>query len=162
MATLAVGQIAPAFKLQSIAGETLELNEGGARLTLAAFFKTTCPTCMMTWRYLEKMYQTYGTAGLAVWGISQHKKAPSAEFASEYGSTFPILIDEDWTVSRQYDPEFVPTLFLITPDGKIIEQVVSFNKAALNQMSETIAARLETAPVMIAPDNDDNPAFKPG
>ncbi|MCI0478176.1 MAG: TlpA family protein disulfide reductase [Anaerolineales bacterium] len=162
MATLSTGQIAPAFSLSGADGKAYTLNVGGARLTLAAFFKTTCPVCALEWPYLEKIHQAYKDAGLAVWGISQHDRAASQNFASKYGSTFLILIDAGFRASHQYDPEVVPTLFLIDADNKIIERIASFDKAGLNRLSNAIAARLGVRASVIAPDNDGNPPFRPG
>jgi peroxiredoxin len=162
MAPLNVGQTAPGFSLTGIDNRTYELEKDGARLTLAVFFKTTCPTCMMAWRYIEKLYQQYRGAVFSVWGISPDARNVSVEFASKHRSTFPVLLDTDWRVSRAYDPEYVPTLFLIDQDGRIIDRVVAFDKAGLNRLAETIAARLQVPVAVIAPANDGNPAFKPG
>jgi peroxiredoxin len=162
MSTLSIGKTAPTFSLTGIDGKSYTLNISGARLTLAAFFKTTCPVCMLTWPYVEKIHQVYQGVGLAVWGISQHERDASKNFASKYGSTFPILIDANWHVSKQYDPEVVPTVLLIDTDNKIVEGVVSFDKAGLNRLSNTIAARLGVSASVIATDNDGNPPFRPG
>ncbi|MDE3088853.1 MAG: TlpA family protein disulfide reductase [Chloroflexota bacterium] len=162
MSTLTVGQTAPKFSLSGIDERSYELGKDGARLTLAVFFKTTCPTCILTWRYIEKIHQQFRDAGLAVWGISQDARDVSAEFASKYGNTFPILIDTDWRVSRAYDPEFVPMLLLIDSDNRIIDRVVAFDKAGLNRLAQVIAARLEAPAAVIAPPDDGNPPFKPG
>lgn len=157
-----MGQTAPAFALSGVHGKNYELGKDGARLTLAVFFKTTCPTCMMAWRYIERIYAQYGGEGLVVWGISPDAREASAEFASKYGSTFPILIDSDWRVSRAYDPAFVPTLFLIDQDRQIVDTLVAFDKAGLNRLAQTIAARLNAPAVQIAPPDDGDPPFKPG
>jgi peroxiredoxin len=162
MSTLAIGQNAPAFSLQGLDGKNYTLYKDPALITVVVFFKTTCPTCRLAWPYLEKLHQSYQKAGLAVWGISQHDAKRSAEFASKNGSTFPILIDENWQSSKQYDPDFVPTLFLIESTGKIIDRVVAFDKAGLNRVSQTIAARLDVSVETIAPEQDGNPPFKPG
>lgn len=159
MATLSVGTTAPAFTLNGVDGKPYALNN--TALTLAVFFKTTCPVCMLAWPYIERIHQAYKNAGLAVWGVSQHGRDVSKSFASKYGSTFPILIDEDWRVSKQYDPVVVPTLFLID-GGKITERVESFNKAELNRLSNVLAARLGTHAALIARDDDGNPSFRPG
>lgn len=139
-----------------------EIERAEWRVCLLAVFKTTCPTCQLTWPYLERLYQTYRGAGLAVWGISQDGQTVSTQFASDYHSTFPILIDADLRVSRAFNPQFVPTLFLIDPEGKIVDRIVAFDKARLNQLSETVAARLDAPAAIIAPANDGNPPFKPG
>ncbi len=157
-----IGQSAPPFALSGIDGKTYSLNQNGARLTLAVFFKTTCPTCAATWPYLEKLHQAYRGVGLAVWGISQSHRDASVEFASKKGSTFPILVDHDLKVSRVYDPEFVPTLLLIDRTGRILDSMVGLNKAKLNHLSQTAAANFGVPPATVAPANDTTPAFKPG
>ncbi|MGE5265463.1 MAG: peroxiredoxin family protein [Acidobacteriota bacterium] len=139
-----------------------EIEQAEWRDCLLVFFKTTCPTCQLTWPYLERTYQAYRGAGLAVWGISQDGQAASTQFASDYHGTFPILIDADLRVSRGFNPQFVPTLFLIDPEGKIVERIIAFDKARLNQLSETVAARLDAPARVIALADDGNPPFKPG
>ncbi len=162
MSVLSVGQTAAPFSLTGIDGRSYTLNQNGARITLAVFFKTSCPTCQLTWPYLEKLHRTYRGAGLAVWGISQDRRDLSAAFATKYGGTFPTLIDSDWRVSRAFDPEFVPTLLLIGNQGEIVDSLVAFNKAGLNHLSQMIAARLGVPATIIAPPDDGNPVFKPG
>ncbi len=162
MTLVSVGQTAPDLSLSGIDGKSYQLAKDGARLTLAVFFKTTCPTCAMTWRYLEKLHQQYRSAGLAVWGISQDARNVSAEFASKQSSTFPVLIDDVWHASHAYDPQFVPTLLLIDHDCQIIDRVIAFDKAGLNRLAQNIAARLNAPAVVIAPADDGNPPFKPG
>ena len=117
---------------------------------------------MMAWPYVERFYQAYRGSGLNVWGISQDERDASAQFASKYGSTFPMLIDADWYVSRKYDPEFVPTLLLIDHAGKIADSVVAFDKAGLNRLAQVAAAQLDAPAAVIAPAEDGNPPFKPG
>ncbi len=162
MTVLSVGQKVSPFSLTGIDGRAYTLNHNGARLTLAVFFKTTCPTCQLTWPYLDKLHRTYRGAGLAVWGITQDARDVSSAFASKNGSSFPILVDSDGRVSRAFDPDFVPTLLLIGIQDEIIDSVVAFNKAGLNHLSQMIAARLGVPAAMIAPRDDGNPAFQPG
>ncbi len=162
MSVISVGQSAPSFTLRGLDGTAYGLDQNGERLTLAVFFKTTCPTCQLAWPYLEKLYQAYRGAGLTVWGISPDARDVSAEYASKYGSSFPLLLDADWQVSRAYDPEFVPTVLLIDGARQIVDSIVGFNKAGLNHLARVIADRLGVAPVEVAPPEDGNPAFKPG
>ena len=162
MSILSVGQSAPSFSLSGIDGKSYTLNQNGARLTLAVFFKTTCPTCQVVWPYVEKLYQAYRGAGLAVWGISPDARDVSAEYASKYASTVPVLLDAEWEVSRAYDPEFVPTLLLIDGNLQIVDALVGLNKAGLDHLAKTISGRLGAAPMIVAPPDDGNPVYKPG
>ncbi|MBI5033427.1 MAG: TlpA family protein disulfide reductase [Chloroflexi bacterium] len=162
MTTLTINANAPAFSLKGLDDKSYTLYKDPALITAIVFFKTTCPTCQLAWKYIERLHQAYQKAGFAVWGISQHDAKRSAEFASNNGSTFPILIDANWHVSKLYDPDFVPTLFLIESTGKIIDRVVAFDKAGFNRVAQTIAARLDVVVETVAPENDGAPPFKPG
>jgi peroxiredoxin len=159
MTTLAPGDRAPNFLLTATNGERYSLDD---KLTLAIFFKTSCPTCQYAWPFYQRLYQAYKKAGLEVWGISQHDREKTRQYAVKYEATFPHLVDEDWRVSREYDPEFVPTGFLIGGDKKILEVLVSWNRADLDRLSRVIASRLRvTSQEMIKPD-ENVVVFKPG
>jgi peroxiredoxin len=154
-----IGSRAPEFELRSVEGESHSLN---GQLTLAIFFKTTCPTCQYAWPFYERLYSAYRDAGLEVWGISQHDKERTRQYAIDFGATFPHLVDQDWKVSRQYDPEFVPTGFLIDKDKRIVDSFVSWNSADLSRLSRAIAGLLQVpAREMFKPD-EDVIVFKPG
>jgi peroxiredoxin len=162
MTILEIGQSAPVFSLNGTDNKQYALNQNSARLTLAVFFKTSCPTCALAFPYFQKLHQTFGNAGLAVWGISQDGNDSSKQFAKQYGATFPILIDAEFKASADYQPEFVPTQFLIDATGKIVDRIVAFDKVGLNRVASAAAQILGMPAVIIAPDNDGKPAFRPG
>lgn len=172
MAILPIGSRAPQFDLAGIDGARYRLD--GAQLTLAIFFKTTCPTCQYAWQFYERIHHAYASAGLRVWGISQSEREPcvgdadsrhlrpTREFANKYGATFPHLLDEGWRVSVAYDPDFVPTAFLISRDGKIIECNQAWVRANYDQLGETIARELKAQTrTLIRPEENVLP-FKAG
>jgi peroxiredoxin len=156
---LGIGDDAPGFSLTAVNGERYTLDD---RLTLAIFFKTNCPTCQYAWPFYERLSMAYRGAGLEVLGISQHGREKTGQYAAQYGATFPHLVDEDWRVSRMYDPQFVPTGFLISGAKGILETIISWNRTELDRISRVIASRLQvTAKEIIRPEEDVLP-FKPG
>jgi len=159
MSTLQSGERAPHFVLQGLDGTQHSLD---GKLTLAIFFKTSCPTCQLAWQFYERLHRAYQANGLQVWGISQHDGSKTKKFAEKHGATFPQLLDDELKVSREYDPEFVPTGFLIDANGKIVEMFASWNRERLNQLSERIAARLNVPPQDIIKPEDNVVTFKPG
>ncbi len=142
------------------APHTLGAATGGP--LLAAFFKSTCPTCMMTFPYLERLYQTYARAGLTVWGVSQDTLEDSLAFAAEQGVTFPVLLDTTWGASIAYGIEYVPTLAFFDGAGRISKTFFSFSKDDLNEIARLAAEQTGGKPVVIAPPGDGKPPFKPG
>jgi peroxiredoxin len=123
------GAPAPAFELKAVAGGTVSLaglSEG--RPVLLSFFKVSCPVCQMAFPYLDRMSRG---GGVRFVGISQDHSGAAASFASKFGVTFPVLLDEEsagYPVSNQYGISHVPSLFLVEPDGTISLAVEGFSK----------------------------------
>lgn len=142
---LQVSEHAPDFVLPDVEGNSQALDAAASALTLAIFFKTSCPTCQYAWEFYERLHKTYARAGLRVLGISQHNAEKTMQFRAQYDATFPHLIDTEFTASRMYDPSFVPTGFLIDRQGTIVETFESWNSRKLNNLSRHIAKTLGTA-----------------
>src|SRR6201981_261974 len=156
LSTLPAGEPAPAISLKDANGQSFllekALKKGPGR---AACFKLNCPTCQLTFPFLERMYETYGNDGFTFLGISQNNPDDTREFAREYGVKFPLLIDDEntFTASNEYGITNVPSVFLISQDGKIMERSVGFAKQHLENMAKE-AALSTKRPV--------TPLFKPG
>src|SRR5581483_7095938 len=122
---LQAGERAPSFTLSDVQGKPIPVDPSAAPLTLVVIFKTTCPTCHYAWQYYERLYRAYAPAGLQMVGVSQHDAARTRAYQREYGATFPHLTDEAFRVSREYDPAFVPTAFLIDSKGTVLQTLES-------------------------------------
>ncbi len=165
MATLEVGDVAPNFALPDRAGQPHILNDALRQgPVLLVFWKVGCATCRLSFPYLERLHQAYPGGRWQVWGVGQDDVAAVDTFLHRVGPvTFPLLLDyPGYVVSRQYDPVATPTLFLIAPDGRIVQTSAGFSKADLNALSQRLATDLGVAPVVVAPADDGNPPFKPG
>jgi peroxiredoxin len=164
MSTLSTGKTAPTFQLTTITGERLSLPEALATgPVLLAFFKVSCPTCQFTFPFLERIYRQLREQGVQIWGVVQDKAPDGARFAATYGVTFPILIDDSpYKVSRLYNLEHVPTLFLIQPDGHIEISSEGFSKADLLAIQRSLAQLLSATPPALFLPTEKIPEYKPG
>jgi peroxiredoxin len=164
MSTVTVGQQAPYFELAGTDGNRHRLGQAlGRGPVLVAFFKVECPTCQYTFPFLERLYQQFRTQGVQIWGISQDDARDSQRFAKEYGVTFPVLIDDyPYKVSRAYGLQYVPTLFLIAPDGRVKLASDGFAKADLLEMKKSLAKHFSITPPALFHASDRVPEFKPG
>ncbi len=150
------------FALLGTDGFPYTLSDHRGEPLVVAFFKTTCSACMLTFPYLEQLHRAYGKNAIAIWGISQDTLDDSLAFAVDHGVTFPILLDTDWQVSVAYGVETVPSVFLLEGNGDIAFSFAGFSKADLNEMTRLIALESRAEPVVIAPDGDGKPPFRPG
>lgn len=164
MSAITAGKAAPPFKLTSTDGKTYSLAEGLTHgPVLAAFFKASCPTCQYTFPFVERLYQQLHARGIQIWGISQDTARDSHRFAKTYGVTFPILIDEEpYETSQEYGLEYVPTLFLIAPDGQVEISSDGFSKSDLIEMQKSLARHFSATPPALFLPNEKIPEYKPG
>ena len=138
MSQLPIGAQAPDFQLNDLKGRTHQLSEALTHGSVAlVFYKSACPTCQFTFPYLQKIFsRVKDTPGLTFWGISEDDVDESQAVVKEHGLTFDVLLDEHpYAVSAAYGLEFVPSIFLIQPDGKITLSEVGFTKAGLNELA---------------------------
>ncbi len=164
MPVLKVGESAPRFGLTATDGKSYTLQEGlGHGPVLAAFFKVSCPTCQYTFPFLERLYQQLRPSGVQIWGIAQDGVKESQRFARNYGVTFPILIDDHpYRVSREYRLEYVPSIFLIAPDGSVAIQSEGFAKQDLLEMQKSLAQTLKANVEALFSPKENVPEYKPG
>jgi peroxiredoxin len=163
MAILEAGALASHFTLLGLDGREYSVPRSlDGKPALLVFFKTSCATCDLTFPYLNALRDAY-TRGWSLWAISQDAPDRSAEYGRRFGVDYPVLIDApEYSASRLYDPPATPTLFLVSPDGRVDYTTHGFAKDDLNEISNRIAGRLGVGAVVIAPEKDGNPPFKPG
>jgi peroxiredoxin len=164
MTTLAAGDQAPLFTLDTVDGHTCDLAEALSRgPVLAVFFKTTCGTCDLLFPYLNHFIDGYGEEGWQLWAISQESPERSRDYARRQEVRFPVLVDgPGWPVSSAYDPPATPTVVLIAPDGRVEETSAGFSKDDLNGISRRLADQLGRQPLTVAEADDGRPSFRPG
>lgn len=164
MTHIVAGSVAPEFSLKSLDQKQYSLHsllERGP--VIAAFFKISCPVCQFTFPFLERLNQQYGSGGATFLGISQDDTRATKSFATEYGVTFPVVLDEDgYAVSNVYGLTNVPTIFLIETDGKVKVSSMGFDKRDLETIASQLAERRKIALTPLFRPDEVVPSNKPG
>jgi peroxiredoxin len=148
MPALAPGKTAPDITLPALDGKQFSLRDALERgPVIAAFFKVSCPTCQYTFPFLERLYKAYGNKHVTLVGVSQNDKKETAEFAKQYGITFPLLLDDThaYPVSNAYGLTNVPTVFWIDPDGEIELSSVGWVRGDIEQINRKISEAAQVA-----------------
>ncbi len=158
--TLVAGQRAPDFRLAGLDnGEhtLVELLKTGP--VVLAFFKVSCPTCQYTLPFLERMYRGLGNdSATRMFTVSQDDAEATREFNREYRLNMPALLDSarnGYPASNAYGLSYVPSMFLIEPDGTIAWSLVGFHKKEL----EALGRKLGVSPFR---DGEQVPEMKSG
>ncbi len=164
MAALPAGAKAPAISLKSIDGKTETLAEGLKKgPVVAAFFKVSCPVCQFAAPFLERLHEAYAGPKFTLWGISQDDARDTREFFKEFDVEFPTLLDATgYPVSNQYGITNVPSIFLISPDGKIQVSSVGFSKSHLEEIAAAAADAIGVPAKALFQPSEAVPEFKPG
>lgn len=159
---LAVGAAAPDFELPELDGGVVRLREWlGADPVVVAFFKTTCPTCMLAFPFLERIHQRAG--GLRVLAVSQDGAEATRRFHDDLEVTLPTVLDAaatGYAVSDAYGITHVPSLFLVaraegTDEGVVEWFSTGFSKPELEELGQR-------AGVAVFGVQDRVPVWKPG
>jgi len=130
---------------------------------LYVVFKTTCPTCELTWPYLERLRQTAGPSGLRVIAVSQDDPTKTAAFNRRLKSEVETVYDaQPWPASDRLGVENVPTFFRVTPDGSIAETAGGFARDRMEGFAERAAAIAGRPYQKLFRASDPAPASQPG
>ncbi len=116
------GHLAPDFTLKTLEGKTLRLSElQGKKVVLINFWATWCPPCRVEMPTLQKIYSEYKGKGFEILAVNIEPDANQEirEFMKELRLTFPVLLDPDMKVTRNYRVFGVPVSMLIDHQGII-------------------------------------------
>ena len=121
------GFLAPDFELKTPEGETIRLADLRGQPVLVNLWATWCPPCRAEMQTLETVYNDYKDRGFTVLAVnmtSQDDPRKIMPFVEERGLTYPILLDENGAVSKDYQMKSLPSSFFINRDGTINEVVI--------------------------------------
>ena len=112
-----VGGQAPSFTGTTITGDTISLD--GVlqnKDALLVFWTTWCPSCISEIPEIEKFYKENKNE-IAVIGINAGESKDKVQrFIDRQDISYPVVIDEDQSISKSYGLVGVPTLVLIGSD----------------------------------------------
>jgi peroxiredoxin len=160
VADLSPGAPFPSIPLRDETGRTVSPESGDA---LYVVFKTTCPTCELTWPYLERLRQAAGPSGLRVIGVSQDDPKKTSAFNRRLGSRVETVYDpEPWAASDRLGVTNVPTFFRVGPDGRVAETSAGFSRDKMEGFARHAAAISGKPYEKLFRAGDPAPATKPG
>ena len=160
MAALDPGTSFPSIALRDENGAPVAAPRGE---TLYAIFKTTCPTCELTWPYLERIRRIGNGQGLSIVAVAQDDPEKSRAFAERLGTRLDTTYDPNpWPASDALGVTSVPTLFRVGSDGVVAETIVGFDRERLGALARRAADLAGKTPAELFRPEDNAPALRPG
>lgn len=139
----AVGYSAPDFSLPVMGEERrVNLSDYRGKVVLLNFWATWCVPCRKEMPSMEELYSLFKEREFEILAVNLEKFAAEkvSLFVSNYGLTFPILIDKDQGTALTYQVRAVPTTYVIGKDGVIRERIVG----GRNWTEQEFVERLES------------------
>lgn len=114
------GGFAPNFRLELADGGEIELADELGTPILLNFFASWCTNCKEEMSALDAI----DGQGVRVIGIDfQEGEDTVLALAEETGATFPMALDRNGKVSREYRATSLPVTLVIGPDGRVLEYI---------------------------------------
>ncbi len=143
---LAVGVVAPAFRLPRLDGGELALADYRGRRVLLVFSDPQCGPCMQLAPELERAHRDAPEPEIVI--ISRGDRDANLAKVREHGVTMPVVLQRHWEVSKDYAKFATPIAYLVNGEGVIAadiaigrQPILALHRAAasgaLHEVTET-------------------------
>lgn len=137
LSSLEVGDDAATFANMNLSGKfLLSKNYVGKSWIIIDFFATYCIPCKEEIPELEGLLEEFGKENLQCFVMATDKDGNSIvePYFQETPTTLTVLIDRYMVTAKRYNVDSIPTVFLISPEGKIEFKAVGYSKEAIEEM----------------------------
>lgn len=140
-------ELAPAFQLTALGGESLSSNSLRGKVVLVNFWATWCPPCRFEMPGFQSVYDSRKDKGFVVLGIATDGDREAVDrFLTEHHITYPISMASGTVVQSFGGVNVLPTSFLIDRNGRIRNEVRGmFASVALKSAVDHLLAEPPTA-----------------
>jgi peroxiredoxin len=140
-----VGQRAPAFAIEADDGRQFALDKLRGKVVVVNFFATWCGPCLAELPHVEQLWNEYRERkdfALLVVGREETAESVTA-FKAEHGFTFPMAADPKRAVYGLFAKEFIPRMYLISPDGTIRFACTGYDEQEFARFKEALSWQLD-------------------
>jgi len=109
-------------KLTGIKDANMPFAAFSSRPLMIYYFSPFCPHCQRSYpgiQVVAKEYEQKGLTSIAV-SIGSVGKRDILMFMEERNASIPFFQDADGDFSKKYGDGYVPRLYLVSPDGKVV------------------------------------------
>ena len=120
---LKAGTPAPLFRLPDLEGRFISLEDYRGRRLLLVFSDPRCGPCDQLAAELPRLHQAHAGNGQALLLVGRGNVEENRRKAAQFGIKFPVVLQEQWKLSKEYGIFATPVAFLIDEKGVIARDV---------------------------------------
>lgn len=116
----------PDFTVYDMYGYKYNLSDYSGCPVIVNVWATWCGPCVSELPHFQRLYEEYGdkVEFLMVNCEEPDYRDDVYKFLDEYGYTFPVYFDDDWSVDNAYGTGYIPYTITIDCDGNMIRNEV--------------------------------------
>jgi peroxiredoxin len=152
MNTVKEGDAIPAFKGRSLTGEDVDVGAlVGKKVLVLAFWSIYCKPCVEEISSLIRLQEQLGGDKLQVIGINADGELGVARIRTFTGRfeefekrkiNYPLIFDEDGSISKQLGVGFLPTVLSVNLNGKVEKIFMGFEEKSESEIFSGIRSLL--------------------
>ena len=129
------GADAPDIALNTIDGKPFSLKDLRGKYVVLDFWASWCPDCRKDSPFIMQLYKKFGAKGVAFVGVSFDKNMESwkngvAKLGIEYTQVSDLKQMRESPVAKAYHIGWIPTVYVIDPQGKVALATVVSDKVS--------------------------------
>ena len=136
------GAKAPDFVLPSVDGGELAFSSFAGRRLLLVFTQSGCGPCK---RIVPELNRLHDKGDVVVLVVNHGHQERTERWAFEVGARFPVLAQEDLSVSRRYEVFATPFGFLINESGIIVSKGIIGEPEHIHFLLAKVSAGADSA-----------------
>ena len=116
---------APDFTLEDTEGEIHRLSEYRGKVVILNFWATWCPPCRDEMPSMQRAWEGLRERGIEMLAINVGEDEDIIfTFTADYPADYPLLLDREGTVIKEWPVLGLPTTFVIDREGRIAYRAV--------------------------------------
>lgn len=141
------GSAAPEFTLKNIAGKEVSLSSLKGKIVALDFWASWCGPCKLAMPHLQKLHEKYFDKGFVAVGVNcfEENSETAVKYIRDNNYTYECLLEGD-EVAQKYLAKFIPTIYLLDREGKIIFSMLGFDEDLEKTLSKLIESEIAKQP----------------